>query len=80
MNSTRKPLRYVGGTADLAYGVAAYAADRPLSLPDLPPPSAAQLAKDGVVFVCFAEDQGCRHAAAAQAARLGLCHVVEGWS
>ena len=41
------------------------------SLPDLPQPSAAQLKKDGVVFVCFAEDQGCRSDVAAQATRIG---------
>ncbi len=42
---TPQPLRYVGGPADLAYGVAAYAADRPLSLPDLPQPSVARSRK-----------------------------------
>ena len=74
---TPKPLRYVGGPADLAYGVAAYAADRPLSLPDLPQPDAAQLAKDGVVFVCFAEDKSCRSDVAAQATRIGAHRILE---
>ncbi len=74
---TPKPLRYVGGTADLAYGVAAYAIDRPLSLPDMPQPSAAQLKNDGAVFVCFAEDKGCRSEVAAHAARIGARRILE---
>ena len=74
---TPKPLRYVGGTADLAYGVAAYAADRPLSLPDLPQPGLEQLKKDGVVFACFAEDKGCRSDVAAQATRIGAHRILE---
>ena len=74
---TPQPLRYVGGPADLAYGVAAYAADRPLSLPDLPQPSVAALKKDGVVFVCFAEDKGCRNEVAAHATRIGARRILE---
>jgi hypothetical protein len=74
---TPKPLHYVGGPADLAYGVAAYAADRPLSLPDLPQPSLAQLKKDGVVFVCFAEDKSCRSNVAAHATRVGAHRILE---
>ena len=71
---TPKPLRYVGGPENLAYGVAAYAADRPMSLIGLPAPGTATLRKDGVVFVCFADDKGCRQNAAAQAARIGASH------
>ncbi|MEJ2623651.1 MAG: glycosyltransferase family 39 protein [Pseudolabrys sp.] len=73
---TPKPLRYVGGPEDLAYGVAAYAADRPRSLPNLPQPSAATLKRDGAVFVCFAADMGCRQNAGRQAARLGASHLT----
>ncbi len=76
-NLTPQPLRYVGGPADLAYGVAAYAADRPLSLPNLPQPSAAELKKVGVVFLCFAEDKGCRQKAATRASRIGSSRLVE---
>ncbi len=76
-NLTPQPLRYVAGPADLAYGVAAYSADRPLSLPDLPQPSAVQLKKDGVVFVCFAEDKGCRQSAATRASPLGSSRPIE---
>ena len=60
---TAQPLRFVGGDADLAYGVASYAGDRPRAITDMPQPSAAELAHSGVVFVCFAEDTGCLHAA-----------------
>ena len=74
---TPKPLHYVGGPADLAYGVAAYAEDRPLSLPGLPAPGTATLRKDGVVFVCFAEDKGCRSDVAAQATRVGAHRILE---
>jgi len=73
---TPQPLRYVGGPADLAYGLAAYAADRPMSLIGLPAPGAATLKKDGVVFVCFAEDKGCRQNADTQAARIGASHLT----
>jgi 4-amino-4-deoxy-L-arabinose transferase-like glycosyltransferase len=66
-----QPLRFVGGNADLAYGVIAYAVEAPRALPDLPPPSAAELKRDGAAFVCFAEDSGCRNAAAAKAASIG---------
>ncbi len=74
---TAEPLRYVGGDAELAPGVAAYAADRPLPLFDVPPPSAARLAQAGVALVCFAEDQQCRGKTAAQASRLGSSRVSE---
>ena len=72
-----QPLRYVGGNADLAYGVVAYAVDEPRALPDLPQPSAAELKRDGVVFVCFAEDAGCNHATAAKAAAVGPGRTVD---
>lgn len=74
---TAQPLRHVGGSADLAYGVAAYAADRPLSLPGLPQPRLAQLRKDGVVFVCFTEDSSCRQDAVRQASRIGPSRLAE---
>jgi len=59
---TDQPLRFVGGDADLAYGVATYAADRPRAITDMPQPSMPELAQSGVVFVCFAEDSGCDRA------------------
>ena len=74
---TPQPLRYVGGPEDIAYGVAAYAADRPRSLPNMPQPSLAQFKRDGVVFVCFADDKGCRDAVAAQATRIGGHRIFE---
>ncbi len=73
---TPRPLRYVDGPEDLADGVAAYAADRPMSLIGLPAPGTATLRKDGVVFVCFAEDRGCRQGAAAHAARIGASRAT----
>src|SRR5450755_1145539 len=65
---TPLPLRFVGGAGDLADGVATYAADRPRVLTDMPPPDAAELARSGIVLVCFADDAGCRAKASAQAA------------
>ena len=59
---TDQPLRFVGGDADLAYGVATYAADRPRAITDMPQPSMPELAQSGVVFVCFAEDSDCNRA------------------
>jgi hypothetical protein len=70
-DATPQPMRYVDGDPDIAYGVAAYAGDRPRALPGLPAPSEAQLAQSGMVLVCFAEDANCRQAANALAARIG---------
>jgi len=64
-------LRFVGGDTDLVYAVAAYARDAPRALPGLPPPEAAELAQGGAVFVCAAESEACKRAAAAKAAALG---------
>ena len=75
--ATPEPLRYVGGEADLAYGVVTYASKRPRALPDLPQPSDAELAKSGMVLVCFAEDLNCRQAADALAARIGPSRRIE---
>jgi 4-amino-4-deoxy-L-arabinose transferase-like glycosyltransferase len=54
--ATAAPLRFVGGDVDLAYGVAAYSSERPRALTGMPRPSDSELAKDGVVFLCMAED------------------------
>jgi len=72
-----QPLRFVGGNADLAYGVVAYAVEEPRALPDLPQPSLAELRRDGVVYVCFAEDTGCRQDAAAKEAKVGPGRTVD---
>ncbi|HSP51093.1 MAG TPA: glycosyltransferase family 39 protein [Pseudolabrys sp.] len=65
---TPQPLRYVGGEADLAFGIIAYASERPRALTNMPQPVAAELARSGMVLVCFAEDAGCSSKASAQAA------------
>lgn len=64
--STSQPLQFINGDADLAYGAAAYAADRPRALTGMPPPSADELARYGLVWICFAEDAGCRRDAMAR--------------
>jgi hypothetical protein len=61
-----QPLRFVGGAGDLADGVATYAIERPRVLTDMPPPDAAELKRDGMAIVCFAEDAACRDRADAQ--------------
>ena len=58
--TTPQPLRFVGGDADLAYGVITYAADRPRALTALPQPSEADIVQHGFVLLCFAEDEACR--------------------
>lgn len=75
--TTPEPLRFVGGEADIAYGVATYSADRPRALTDMPQPSAANLARSGAVYVCFAEDQGCRSASAERAVKAPGSRTVE---
>jgi 4-amino-4-deoxy-L-arabinose transferase-like glycosyltransferase len=64
---TAQPLRYVGGDAEIAYDVVAAAGERPRALPNMPAPSDAELAHSGLALVCFAEDVGCVHDAAARA-------------
>jgi 4-amino-4-deoxy-L-arabinose transferase-like glycosyltransferase len=64
---TAKPLRYVGGDAEIAYDVVAAAVERPRALPNMPAPSEAELAQSGLVLVCFAEDAGCVRAVATRA-------------
>jgi hypothetical protein len=76
-DATAQPLRYVGGDPDIAYGVAAYAGDRPRALPGLRAPSDAELAKSGMALVCFGEDANCRQAADALAARIGPSRRIE---
>jgi 4-amino-4-deoxy-L-arabinose transferase-like glycosyltransferase len=76
-NLTPEPLRFVGGEADLAYGVVTWSADRPRALTDMPAPPAAELKRDGFVIVCFADDTGCKGRAAALAAGAQRSRVVE---
>jgi hypothetical protein len=57
--STPLPLRYVGGDAEIAYSIVAYAYDKPHALPGMPAPSPAQLKQSGMALVCFAEDTNC---------------------
>src|SRR5512146_2119445 len=61
-----QPLRFVGGAGDLANGVATYAVERPRVLTDMPLPDAAELRRDGMALVCFADDARCRNGASAQ--------------
>jgi 4-amino-4-deoxy-L-arabinose transferase-like glycosyltransferase len=62
--TTDRPLRLVGGNADLAYGAAFYLPGRPSTFPDLDRRTApwmddARVARDGMAVVCFANDSGC---------------------
>lgn len=75
--ATPQPLRFVGGNADLAYGVSTYVSDHPRALTDMPPPAAEELARSGAVYVCFAEDQGCRRDSAERAAKTSGSRTVE---
>jgi hypothetical protein len=56
---TPKPLRFVGGDGDLAYGVITYATDHPHALPGLPERPANVLKRDGMAFVCASDDVDC---------------------
>jgi 4-amino-4-deoxy-L-arabinose transferase-like glycosyltransferase len=53
------PLRFVGGNTDLAYGVITYATDRPQALPGMPATPPHVLKRDGMAFVCAADDADC---------------------
>jgi 4-amino-4-deoxy-L-arabinose transferase-like glycosyltransferase len=77
--ATPQPLRFIAGDADLAYGVAAYAAERPRALTGMPEPSASELARAGYVWLCLAEDGVCRIEAEARfgsAAKLVETQIV----
>jgi hypothetical protein len=61
---TDRPLAYVGGDGNLAYGVTFYLARPATAYPDFNPILAPwvrreALTRDGVVLVCSAEDDGC---------------------
>jgi len=56
---TPLPLRFVGADVGLSDGVSFYAQDHPYALPGMPQPDAAELARAGVAYVCFAEDEKC---------------------
>lgn len=71
-----RPLRFVDGDPDIAYAVAAYATDAPRALAKMPRPSAGDVARAGVVFVCFSEDAPCTATIAAEAAAQGGGRVL----
>jgi 4-amino-4-deoxy-L-arabinose transferase-like glycosyltransferase len=61
---TEKPLRFVGGSADLAYGLTFYLPDAPKAFPDFSRQLAAwidpaQIRRDGMAIVCLDGDGGC---------------------
>jgi hypothetical protein len=56
-SQTATPLRYVGG--DLAYGVVAYAEDRPQALLGLPQPTTDRLRTSGIALVCYSGKAKC---------------------
>lgn len=62
--TTPLPLRFVGGEADLAYGVVTWSLDRPRALTGMPAPPAAELRQAGMAIVCFVGDAGCKKSAA----------------
>jgi hypothetical protein len=62
--TTNRPLRLVGGQANLAFGVAFYSPDRPSAIPDFdrvqaPWATPERIARDGIALVCGSEDRGC---------------------
>jgi hypothetical protein len=74
---TPLPLRFVDGDPDIAYGIGAYAAERPRALPNMPAPDEAELKRSGMVLVCFADDAVCRAATAARAVGVAGSRTIE---
>lgn len=71
---TDRPLRFVGGDTDLAYGVAFYLPSRPSAATSMDASTAstdreARIARDGIALVCPAERRDCLADIARQAAR-----------
>jgi 4-amino-4-deoxy-L-arabinose transferase-like glycosyltransferase len=69
--ATDRPLRFVGGSTELAYGVAFYLPGAPSAYPDFsrqlaPWIDPAQVARDGIAIVCLASHIGCRAGAQQQ--------------
>jgi len=58
-DSNKGRLRYVGGDADLAYGVLTYAPSRPDALPGTGLRQTLRLAQFGAALVCFSEETAC---------------------
>jgi hypothetical protein len=61
---TDKPLKFVGGDGDLAYGVAFYLPGKAVAFPDFnrtlaPWVDVARLPRDGIAVVCPAGDPTC---------------------
>lgn len=75
--ATPQPLRFIDGDEEIVYDVVATAAERPRALPNMAPPSADELRRSGVVIVCFADDAGCRAAAAARASSVPGSNRIE---
>ena len=73
--ATPQPLRFVGGEADLAYGVTTYAVDQPRALTDMQQPTAVELAQNGFVLLCFTENAGCGHEATLQGVAANLAEI-----
>jgi hypothetical protein len=66
--ATDRPLKFIGGSADLAYGVAFYLPGAPAAYPEFsrelaPWIDPAQVARDGMAIVCSANDTACRASA-----------------
>ncbi|HXX07782.1 MAG TPA: glycosyltransferase family 39 protein [Pseudolabrys sp.] len=70
--ATPQKLRFVGGEEDIADGVITYAVDRPRALIGMVQPDAVELAKSGLVLVCFAGGASCQREAAPRGAAATL--------
>jgi dolichyl-phosphate-mannose-protein mannosyltransferase len=82
---TPEPLRYVGGNANLAYGVVTYVHDRPQALPGLPERAPTRLRSSGFSLVCEETDNSCiaqssRIAAVNPASRTNKIELVRNYS
>ncbi len=65
---TERPLRFVGGDAELAYGVAFYSPSRPSAFPDFngstaPWVNLALVRRDGIAIVCRVDNSTCTNMA-----------------
>jgi 4-amino-4-deoxy-L-arabinose transferase-like glycosyltransferase len=81
--ATGKPLKIVGGSAELAYGIAFYLPGTPSAYPEFsrqlaPWIDPAQVMRDGIAIVCLTSDQGCLAGARAQgeAARVASVQIA----
>jgi 4-amino-4-deoxy-L-arabinose transferase-like glycosyltransferase len=73
---TQRPLAIVGGEEGLAFGVAAYSADRPKAVTFVSRPNDSEVVENGLIMVCLADDARCAREAMSRGPSAELVEVT----